>query len=235
VKQVRILLQTFINLIILVACGLGGLGLAFAATSVIPTIITIQQSIPPLKNRNYQNLETFPADLRGAVLYLEDPNFYQHWGVNTEAVQAAIIHNYKRDFPLQGGSSISQQLGRTLLLSTQKNLLRKALELEAALIFELMLNKDRIFELYLNSIPLGAPQPGFYNAARFYYKSDLSELTIEQKVALLSIMPSPGAYKPSTYSKSSLLLERSKQAYYWFQHLWPQLSQQANEIPALLQ
>ena len=161
-------------------------------------------------------LERFPGDLRRAVLALEDPGFYSHWGVDPLAVRHAIKLNLSEQYPTYGGSSINQQLARTLFLNTEKSLTRKSLEIGTALILEHSLSKHRILELYMNTVPLGPGIYGFSDAARHYMHAKVISLSDDQKISLLAVMPSPILYTPETYQDNPALAERARAAKRFF-------------------
>lgn len=224
--MLRFFFQTLINGFLLIIYGFVLLLLIFATSAALPLALELRDSTPGFRTgrERFQPLSSFPEAFKGAVLYLEDAEYYEHWGVNAGSVGRAISHNLREGGVLNGGSSISQQLGRTMLLNTRKNLVRKALELEAALIFEAVLGKDRIFELYLNYIPLGKGIRGFHAAAEHYFQRPLSRLETWQSVALLAIMPSPMLYSPEDYYLHPLLRERSRKAYRWFYGMSPRIN-----------
>jgi penicillin-binding protein 1B len=184
--------------------------LSFILTTVVPMVERLQTKGAPqgYSNRHFLPIEEYPPQLKTALLLLEDNHFYSHWGINTDSIYTAITLNYQDQNLLRGGSSISQQLARTFMLNTEKNLIRKSLELAGAIAFELSIGKERIFELYLNYIPLAPGVRGFAHAARHYFRLPISELNDQQMARIIAIMPSPMLYTPNNYQYNTHLAER---------------------------
>ena len=140
-----------------------------------------------------------PDALKKAVVAVEDKRFYSHWGIDLHAVARALWADV-RGRPLQGGSTISQQLAKNLFLSPRRNLRRKAAEAALAIYMELRFDKDRILTLYLNEIYLGQDGPvsimGMKSAARFYFGKDLQSLTLPECAMLGGLIRSPHRYNP---------------------------------------
>ena len=127
-------------------------------------------------------------------IYLEDHGFYTHGGVDFEAMKTAYRRNRKAGRLAYGGSTITQQLARTLFLSTDKNYLRKYLEVVLSVEMDLILPKDRIMELYLNHIEWGRGIFGIGRAAEAYYKTGAGKLSRDQFRRLAAVIPSPRLY-----------------------------------------
>ncbi len=140
-----------------------------------------------------------PDPLKKAVVSAEDKRFYSHWGIDLHAVARALWANL-RGRPLQGGSTISQQLSKNLFLSPRRNLRRKIAEAALALDLELRYSKDQILAMYLNHIYLGQDGPvsvaGVKAAARFYFGKDLPDLTLSECAVLAGLIRSPHRYNP---------------------------------------
>lgn len=152
---------------------------------------------------------TFQLDL----LNLEDGQFREHYGIDMEAIKKAKEKNDKLGYKAYGGSTITQQLARTLFLLPNKTYFRKYLEAIIALELELFLGKDRILELYINYAELGKGIYGFNDAALFYYKKPLPKTTEDEKIRLMTILASPINYTPTTYYKNKALSARYKFIY----------------------
>lgn len=148
--------------------------------------------------------KTFLLDL----INLEDGRFREHFGFDIEAIRHARELNKKAGYRAYGGSTITQQLARTLFLIPHKNYFRKYLELIIALELELILGKDRILELYINYAELGKGVYGFNDAAVHYYKKPFLKTTDDQKIRLLTILASPLRYSPTTFKKNKRLADR---------------------------
>ena len=97
-------------------------------------------------------MEDIPLSLKQATLAVEDTNFYSHFGIDPKAIFRAFITNLKAGHIVEGGSTITQQLTKTMFLSREKSLPRKIKEAILALRLELVFSKDEILEMYLNQI-----------------------------------------------------------------------------------
>lgn len=142
--------------------------------------------------------------LKRAVLVSEDDIFFQHKGVRVEDMQKAWEKNQqqvqqksfgsKSKTALRGGSTITQQLAKNLFLSSEQNYFRKGQELIITGLLELMLTKQRLFEIYLNSVEWGEGIFGIGAAAQHYYGVNPSNLDRDQSAALASALPAPKCF-----------------------------------------
>mgnify|MGYP001592170206 CR=1 FL=1 len=139
--------------------------------------------------------------LVNAVMLAEDDTFYQHHGFDFDQIRIAVQINWKKKKFAYGGSTITQQLARTLYLSPSKNLLRKLKEAIITVWMEMTLSKSRILEIYLNVVEWGDGIFGAEAAAQHYYQKSATELTPEESVALASILPSPRKWSPLRETK----------------------------------
>ncbi len=146
--------------------------------------------------RTWRDLDRISPNLIHAVLLAEDDTFYRHRGFDFEQIKIAFKINWKKKRFAYGGSTLTQQLARTLYLSSKKSLLRKAKEAAIAFWMERSLSKKRILELYLNFAEWGDGVYGAQAAAQHYYQKDADELSPEEAVALASILPSPRKWSP---------------------------------------
>lgn len=166
------------------------------------SLIELRKKQAAKKNRKFvpqffwKKLNEISPDLIQAVILAEDDTFYQHKGFDFEQIKIAIKINWKKKRFAYGGSTITQQLARTLYLSPKKSLLRKAKEAIITFWMERLLSKKRILEIYLNVVEWGDGIFGAEAAARHYYKKNCAELTPEEAVALASILPSPRKWSP---------------------------------------
>jgi monofunctional biosynthetic peptidoglycan transglycosylase len=156
----------------------------------------------------YLPLRQLPPDLISAVLYIEDYRFYRHWGISIRSIQFALKLNRRLGYLAYGGSTITQQAARTLFLTPRKTYFRKYLEFLAALTMELILTKNRILELYLNYAEWGKGVYGVAEAADHYFDKHPRDLNLEEKLALIAIMPSPLKYDPDNFRTSRILTLR---------------------------
>ncbi len=140
-------------------------------------------------------LAGIPRNLQRAVVLAEDGTFYTHDGFDWDAIRAARERNAREDRVKLGGSTITQQLAKNLFLSPARNWVRKGREACITVVMELLLPKDRILELYLNSIEFGPGVFGVAEAARYHFGVPVGDLTRDQCCRLAAIIPSPLRYR----------------------------------------
>lgn len=158
-----------------------------------------------------------PAHLVKAITVTEDRSFFEHYGVNLRGIARALWRRYDGDdsSPLanQGGSSITQQLIKNLLLSNEQTYTRKAKEAYMSLILETRLSKQDIFTLYANQIYLGQQSGvsiyGVGEAANAYFGKDVSQLSLPEAAFIAGIIRSPNRYNP--YKHPERVKERRNQ------------------------
>ncbi len=145
-----------------------------------------------------------PPHLVKAITVTEDRSFFEHYGVNLRGILRALIRRYDTDpnspIARQGGSSITQQLVKNLLLSPERTLRRKAAEAYMSIILETRLSKEQIFALYSNQVYLGQQAGfsinGFGEAAAAYFNKDVTNLTLPEAAFLAGLIRSPNRYNP---------------------------------------
>ncbi len=145
-----------------------------------------------------------PPHLLKAITVTEDRSFFEHYGVNIRGILRALIRRYDSDpnspIARQGGSSITQQLVKNLLLSPEKTLQRKVAEAYMSIILETRLTKEQIFALYCNQVYLGQQAGfsihGFGEAAEAYFNKDVTNLSLQEAAFLAGIIRSPNRYNP---------------------------------------
>ncbi len=140
-------------------------------------------------------LDSIPRDLRLAVVAAEDAGFWRHHGFDWAAIKAARARNERADRVRRGGSTITQQLAKNLFLSPDRDYVRKGREAVIAAAMELLLPKERILELYLNSIEFGPGVFGVAAAAEHHFGVPLRRLTRDQCCRLAAIVPAPLRYR----------------------------------------
>jgi monofunctional glycosyltransferase len=158
--------------------------------------------------RYYIPLNKIPKRSARMIMILEDPNFYSHWGFEWKAVQKAWERNQRSGRIRFGASTISNQLARTLFLTTHRNYFRKYLEVQITVIMEITMTKRRMLELYLNYIEWGKGIYGIETASRFYYGCSVKSLGPERTMQLVSILTNPIKYSPQTYYRSRSATQR---------------------------
>jgi monofunctional biosynthetic peptidoglycan transglycosylase len=151
-------------------------------------------------------LEEISPNLQKAVIASEDGNFLKHSGFDFKAMQKAYKSN-KKGKKLKGGSTISQQTAKNVFLWQGRSYLRKGLEAYFTVLIELIWGKERIMEVYLNSIEMGNGVYGAQAAARHWYSTTAQELTPKEAAGIAAILPNPRKYKAS---HSSSYISRRK-------------------------
>jgi len=144
-------------------------------------------------------LARIAPDLQRAVVVAEDARFFEHEGVDWEAMRGALQTNWEKGRLKVGGSTITQQLAKNLYLSPARTPWRKLRELAIAKRLEHQLSKKRILELYLNVIELGPRTFGVEAAARRYLGVSARDVTREQAATLAAMIPSPRIYDPQRH------------------------------------
>ena len=154
------------------------------------------------ENRVWANLDDIPLDLQKAVVAIEDQRFYQHQGVDWKRTVKGVLNWVTGD--TGGGSTITQQLIKNLLNEKDYSIQRKVYEIFRALKLEETLNgdKDRILEMYLNTIFLGNRCYGVQTAAETYFGKELHELNLPECAALAGITNNPSKYNPFRYPEN---------------------------------
>jgi penicillin-binding protein 1A len=199
-----------------VFAGLAVLGLAFVRDAIedLPSVEGLKQYVPPLVTQvldTYEQpigeffterrvtvpLTQIPVDLRHAVMAIEDTDFYTHWGVNTKAILRAAAANILAGRVVQGGSTLTQQLAKTIFLTRKKTLGRKFKEILLTLQIESRYSKDEILQLYLNQIYFGGGAFGVEAASRLYFDKHTQELNLAECAMLAGLIRSPNRYSPT--------------------------------------
>ena len=205
-----------IGLAVLGVFGIGAVVAAFQyAKSTLPKMITLDDYQPLLVSkvydRNGKNIGEFfrerrvlvpfsqiPKDVVNAFLAAEDDTFFQHNGINYLAILRAQLANLKAGHTVQGGSTITQQVAKTLLLSSEKTIMRKIKDALLAMEMEEHLSKEDILYLYLNQIYFGQGAYGISMAAETYFRKDVKDLKLEEIAILAGLPKAPSAYSPVT-------------------------------------
>lgn len=141
-------------------------------------------------------LERISPAMKQATLAVEDSNFYSHFGLDPKAIFRAMIANFMAGRIVEGGSTITQQLSKTLFLSRRKTLERKIREAILAVRLEQIFSKDEILEMYLNQIYYGHGTYGVEAAARHYFAKHVYDLTVAECALLAGLPKAPNNYSP---------------------------------------
>lgn len=150
----------------------------------------------------YDHIST---NLKRAIIASEDANFSEHEGVDWEALQKAYEKNSRKGKVVAGGSTITQQLAKNLFLSGQRSYFRKAQEFVITYMLEFWMEKERIFEIYLNVVEWGNGVYGAEAAAEHYYGISAAALNPGQAARLAVMLPDPRRFDKN---RTSAYLER---------------------------
>lgn len=145
--------------------------------------------------------------LKRAIIASEDANFAEHDGVEWDAIFKAYEKNSKKGKIMVGGSTITQQLAKNLFLTGERSYLRKAQEFIVTYMLEYWMDKERIFEIYLNSVEWGVGVYGAEAASRHYFNVSAANLSIAQAARLAVMLPSPRKFDQNR--NSPYLAQRS--------------------------
>ncbi|WP_427023198.1 penicillin-binding protein 1A [Aureimonas ureilytica] len=198
---------------VLALIGAGGVGLYVAKMSEdLPDYQVLEKYEPPVmtrihasdgglmaeyakQRRLYLPIQAIPNLLKNAFLSAEDKNFYEHHGVDPEGIVRAALVSIKGG-PMQGGSTITQQVAKNFLLTNERSMERKVKEAILSLRIEQAYSKDRILELYLNEIYLGLGAYGVAAASLSYFDKSVNELEIQEVAYLAALPKAPENYNP---------------------------------------
>ncbi|MFQ5482658.1 MAG: penicillin-binding protein 1A, partial [Nitrospinaceae bacterium] len=211
----KILLISFFSfsLLVLLTGFLGAGFLFYYYSQDLPDVRSLKQYQPSTITRVYSNqddliaefyiekrilvpLEKVPLQLKQATLAVEDSNFYHHLGIDPKAIFRAFLTNLQAGHVVEGGSTITQQLSKTLFLSRKRRLERKIREAILAVRMELIFSKDEILEMYLNNIYYGQGSYGVEAAAQTYFGKHVQDLALDECAMLAALPKAPNNYSP---------------------------------------
>ncbi|MGD9086233.1 MAG: PBP1A family penicillin-binding protein [Desulfobacterales bacterium] len=188
-------------------------GAFFALTHDLPQIRALEHFKPDAVTRIYSAdkvllaelfvekrepvpLETIPRNLTAALVATEDRKFYKHSGVDLKGIARAIYKDIKAGEFVEGASTITQQLAKTLFLTPRKTLVRKLKEAILAFQLERRYTKDEILELYLNQVYFGSGAYGVESAAKIFFGKSVKDLTLSECALVAGMPKSPSRYSP---------------------------------------
>ena len=191
----------------------GFIGILWVGTQGLPSLESLQDYQPSLITRVYSDegdvigqffverriyipVSDIPQSLINAIIAVEDTRFFEHPGLDIVGIFRAAWTNLKSGGKVQGASTITQQLARTLFLSRERTYKRKIRELILAFKMELVLSKEKILEMYLNQIYFGHGAYGVGSAAHTYFDKDLSEINLSEAAILAGLPKAPNTYSP---------------------------------------
>ena len=151
-------------------------------------------------------LEEISTNMQKAVIASEDGTFLTHHGFDFIAMKLALKNN-KKGKKIKGGSTISQQTAKNVFLWQGRSYFRKGLEAYFTVLIEIIWGKERIMEVYLNSIEMGDGVYGAQAACQYWYRKDATSLTKIQAAGIAAILPNPRKYKATN---SSAYINRRK-------------------------
>jgi monofunctional biosynthetic peptidoglycan transglycosylase len=150
-------------------------------------------------SHDWVSLDEISTNLPKAVISSEDGNFLTHNGFDFKAIEKAFDSNQKGK-KLKGGSTISQQTAKNVFLWQGRSYVRKGLEVYFTVLIEFIWGKERIMEVYLNSIEMGDGVYGAQAAANHWYRKDAKNLTRQEAAGIAAILPNPRKFKASNSS-----------------------------------
>ncbi len=200
------------------------IGIAAVATLIVsvnkslPEIITLKDYKPLLVTNVYAKdgrkigeffrerrvlvpFEKIPKVVVQAFMAAEDSEFYEHRGINVQAIIRALLVNIKAGHTVQGGSTITQQVAKTLMLSSERTITRKIKDVLLAIKMEKSLSKEDIMYLYLNQIYLGQSSYGIGVASETYFRKPVEKLTVGEAAMLAGLPQAPSRYSPVSNPK----------------------------------
>jgi len=206
----------FLTLTALVFSSIGAAVLYFKYSKELPDVRTLKEFQPSTITRLYSDSdeliaefyiekrilipqEKIPLKMKQATLAVEDSHFYFHFGIDPKAILRAFITNFRAGRVVEGGSTITQQLAKTLFLTRDRTITRKIKEAILAIRLELIFSKDEILEIYLNQIYYGHGSYGVEAASRTYFGKPAEDLTFEECAMLASLPKAPNNYTPYRY------------------------------------
>jgi 1A family penicillin-binding protein len=156
---------------------------------------TLLYEVYASQNRTLVKLKDIPPHLRLATLAIEDKNFYTHPGFDIPSIIRAAKENATGG-TFQGGSTLTQQLIKSSMLTPEQSITRKIKEITLAFWAERMYTKDQILEMYFNQIPYGGTSWGVQAASESYFGKPVKELTLAESAFLAGITAAPTLYSP---------------------------------------
>lgn len=210
-----------IAIVLILLSGLAaGAGLWLYVKSGLPQMITVADYHPLLVSEAFDRngnkvyewarhkrtllpYDQMPQKLIQAFVSAEDSSFFRHEGLNYLAMLRAFFANLKAGRKVQGGSTITQQVARSLMLNSEKTYLRKIREVLLSQEMEKNLKKEEILYLYLNEIFLGATAYGVEAASQIYFRKSAKDLTVPECAILAGLPQAPSSYNPLVYPQKA--------------------------------
>jgi len=177
-------------------------------------------------------LREIPVDLQNAFLAIEDNDFYEHWGISTKGILRAFIKNILKGRAAQGGSTITQQLSKTIFLTSEKTISRKIKEVLLTIQLEREYTKEEILQLYINQIYFGAGGYGAESASKIYFGKSVRDLDLAEAALIAGLPKAPNYYSPlknveRAKKRRAIVLSRMRELGY----ITKEQEDQANDFP----
>lgn len=153
-------------------------------------------SLHAVENREVVAITEMAQAARNSVIAIEDPSFFDHDGVDYKAIGRALVRNVEAGEPTQGGSTITQQYVKNTLVGSERTYERKLREAGYAMQIERSYPKEKILELYMNTVYFGRGAYGIQAAASLYFNKNASELTLGEAAMLAGMIQSPANWDP---------------------------------------
>jgi penicillin-binding protein 1C len=150
------------------------------------------------ENRTPIILDSLPQNIKDATIAIEDKDFYRHGGISIVSGILRALRDSFQTNKLQGGSTITQQLVKSALLTPERTIQRKIKEIYLAVWVEQIFTKNEILEMYLNQVPYGGSSYGIVQAAKTYYNTKPQDLTLAESALLSGLPQAPTLYSPHT-------------------------------------
>lgn len=154
-------------------------------------------SVGRAEHRDMTKLADISKNVKDALIASEDKDFYEHNGFSVGGIMRAVYGTVTDQPEYGGGSTLTQQLAKTTLLTADQTFLRKYQELAISIAIEQRYNKDQILEMYLNSAFFGGTTFGIEDAAKFYFNKSAKDLDVAESAMLIGVLPAPNAYSPT--------------------------------------
>lgn len=170
---------------------------------------SVLEKVEEIENKKeYVYFKDLPKEYIKAVIAVEDHRYYEHGAIDVISITRAIINNVKAKKLIEGGSTITQQLAKNIYFTQDRKLERKIAEIFMAYEIEKELDKDKIFELYVNTNYFGNGYYGIGNASHGYYGKEPSKLNLYECTMLAGVPNAPSVYAPTVNPE---LAERRRQ------------------------
>ena len=161
---------------------------------VIRSVEQYQEDKDIVCKHDWESIDNISKNLQLAVICSEDQNFLNHSGFDMKAIEKAIEYN-KKGKRVRGASTISQQTAKNVFLWPHRSWLRKGLETYFTFLIELVWSKERIMEVYLNSIEMGKGIYGAEAASQYWFKKPAIKIRQQEAAAIAAILPNPRVYR----------------------------------------